>query len=171
MLSFKGAFGGFDTQKDAQEQLKSLQQDTTTTHNFGMAFLVLGQRLGFSDEDLKEHYLNAMNPKLQRIIMGWDCKKDTLNQIITMVHNAKMNLYEDAKRLNQHYWYNNNPIQATGLDPNAMDIFASVLGSKPSFIKKPQNQTGITNSAAQSLVAANQNNQQQGPAPSVQSSG
>ena len=90
--------------------------------------------------------------------MGWDCKKDTLNQIITMAHDAKMNLYEDAKRSNRHYWYNNNPTQATGLDPNAMDISASVLGSKPSFIKKPQNQTGTTNSTAQLLAAVTQNN-------------
>jgi hypothetical protein len=94
-----------------------------------------------------------MNPKLQRIIMGWDHKKDTLNQIITMAYDAKMNLYEDAKQSNRHYWYNNNPTQATGLDPNAIDISASVLESKPSFIKKPQNQTGTSNSAAQSLVA------------------
>jgi uncharacterized protein YutD len=70
MLSFKSAFGGFDAQKDAREQLKSLQQGTTTTCNFGMAFLVLGQRSGFSDEDLKERYLDAINPKLHRIIMG-----------------------------------------------------------------------------------------------------
>jgi hypothetical protein len=109
MLSFKSTFGGFDAQKDTQEQLKSLQQGTTTTHNFGMAFLVLGQRSRFLDEDLKEHYLDAMNPKLCRIIMGWDCKKDTLNQIIIMAHDAKMNLYKDAKRSNRHYWYNNNP--------------------------------------------------------------
>jgi hypothetical protein len=136
-----------------------------------MAFLVLGQRSGFSDEDLKERYLDAMNPKLRRIIMGWDRKKDTLNQIITMAHDAEMNLYKDAKRSNRHYWYNNNPTQATGLDPNAMDISASVLGSKPSFIKKPQNQTGTSNSAAQSLAAATQNNQQQGSAPSTQPSG
>jgi hypothetical protein len=140
-------------------------------NNFGMAFLVLGQQSGFSDEDLKEQYLDTMNPKLQRIIMGRDCKKDTLNQIIAMAHDTEMNLYEDAKRSNRHYWYNNNPTQATGLDPNAIDISASVLGSKPSFIKKPQNQTRITNSAAQSLAAATQNNQQQGSAPSVQPAG
>jgi hypothetical protein len=171
MLSFKSAFSGFDAQKDAREQLKSLQQGTTTTCNFGMAFLVLGQRSGFSDEDLKERYLDAMNPKLCRIIMGWDCKKDTLNQIITMAYNAKMNLYKDAKRSNRHYWYNNNPTQATGLDPNAMDISALVLGSKPSFIKKPQNQTGTSNSTAQLLAAATQNNKQQRPAPLTQSLG
>jgi hypothetical protein len=171
MLLFKGAFGGFDAQKNTQEQLKSLRQGTTTTCNFGIAFFVLGQQSGFSDEDLKERYLDAMNPKLRRIIMGWDCKKDTLNQIITIVHNTKMNLYKDAKRSNRHYWYNNNPTQATGLDPNAMDISALVLGSKPSFIKKPQNQTGIPNSAAQLLAAATQNNRQQGPAPSAQPSG
>jgi hypothetical protein len=170
MLSFKGAFGGFDAQKDAREQLKSLQQGTTTTCNFGMAFLVLGQQSGFSDKDLKERYLDAMNPKLRRIIMGWDRKKDTLNQIITMAHDAEMNLYKDAKRSNRHYWYNNNPTQATGLDPNAMDISASVLGSKPSFIKKPQNQTGTPNSVAQPL-AATQNNQQQGSALTTQQSG
>jgi hypothetical protein len=170
ILSFKGTFRGFDAQKDAQEQLKSLRQGTTTTHNFGMAFLVLGQRSGFSDEDLKEQYLDDMNPKLRRIIMSWDRKKDTLNQIITMAHDAEMNLYKDAKRSNRHYWYNNNPTQATGLDPNAMDISASVLGSKPSFIKKPQNQTGTPNSAAQLLAAATQNNQQQGSAPSTQPS-
>jgi hypothetical protein len=58
-----------------------------------------------------------------------------------------MNLYGDAKRANRHYWYNNNPTQATGLDPNAMDISAVVLGGKPNFYKKPQNQTGLTNSA------------------------
>jgi hypothetical protein len=52
-----------------------------------------------------------------------------------------------------------------------MDISASILGSKPSFVKKPQNQTGTTNSAAQSLAAATQNNKQQGPAPLAQSSG
>jgi hypothetical protein len=103
ILSFKGAFGGFNAQKDAQEQLKNLQQGTTTTCNFGIAFLVLGQQSGFLDEDLKEHYLDAMKPKLQRIIMGWDCKKDTLNQIITIAHDAKMNLYEDVKRSNRHY--------------------------------------------------------------------
>ena len=57
--------------------------------------------------------------------MGWDCKKDTLNQIITMAHDAEMSLYEDAKRSNRYYWYNNNPTQATGLDPNAMDIDAT----------------------------------------------
>jgi hypothetical protein len=64
-------------------------------------------------------------------------RDNTLNQIITMAHDAEMNLYKDAKRSNRYYWYNNNPTQATGLDPNAMDISALVLGSKPSFIKKP----------------------------------
>jgi hypothetical protein len=71
MLSFKSAFRGFDAQKDTREQLKSLWQGTTTTCNFGIAFLVLGQRSGFLDEDLKECYLDVMNPKLQRIIMGY----------------------------------------------------------------------------------------------------
>jgi hypothetical protein len=139
MASFKGAFGGFDAQKDTREQLKSLSQGTTTTYNFGIAFLVLGQRSGFSDEDLKKRYLDAMSPKLCQIIIGWDRKKDTLNQIITIAHDAKMNLYKDAKKANRHYWYNNNPTQATSLDPNAMDISAAVLGGKPSFTKKPQN--------------------------------
>jgi hypothetical protein len=87
-----------------------------------------------------------------------------------MAHDAKINLYKDAKQSNRHYWYNNNPTQVIGLDPNATDISASILGSKPSFIDKKQNQTGTTNSAALSTVAVTQNNKPQGPTPSAQSS-
>jgi hypothetical protein len=52
-----------------------------------------------------------------------------------------------------------------------MDISTSVLGSKPSFIKKPQNQTGPINSVFLLTMAAMQNNKPQGSAPLTQLSG